>query len=440
MGTWNQDIAINTLWYNSTSGENPTQASGGSVPANPVNGAVAVNTGDGKMWVRVIGGGLGSGTNLWEEVAGGGGGGGDITGVTLAGDSGTAEDLTANVNLTIAGGINVTTAASGTTLTIDASTNAATVTVVDSTDATSFIAMFDSAAGSLAVKTDASLTYNASNGTLFINGILSMTSARDVGVDSTYGLFKYDTDGGGDTHDVLAFASGQDVAAPEVGTAESSFWIMSSESISGGGSYLFFEPVVSYSGVTNNAWIGYHNRLAGIRSYYVRIGDGTESYPSFSFVLDATTGFRRSVASPARFTAVTDGDDVASFDDSSGLVIHKINSGGGNVDLHIVSSTGAVIKNTSSKRFKNNIADLNFDSNILYQLRPVSFDWKDGHVYENRHDFGLIAEEVDELIPEMVGHDTDGQASAVNYAKLSVLLLEEVKKLRKEIDEIKEKI
>jgi len=72
MGTWNQDIAINTLWYNSTSGENPTQASGGSVPANPVNGAVAVNTGDGKMWVRVIGGGLGSGTNLWEEVAGGG--------------------------------------------------------------------------------------------------------------------------------------------------------------------------------------------------------------------------------------------------------------------------------------------------------------------------------------------------------------------------------
>ena len=56
-----------------------------------------------------------------SALAGGGGGGGsgDITGVTLAGDSGTAEDLTANVNLTIAGGSAVTTSATSTTLTIN---------------------------------------------------------------------------------------------------------------------------------------------------------------------------------------------------------------------------------------------------------------------------------------------------------------------------------
>ena len=49
---------------------------------------------------------------------GGGGGSGDITGVTLAGDSGTAEDLTANVNLTIAGGEGIDTSATSATLTI----------------------------------------------------------------------------------------------------------------------------------------------------------------------------------------------------------------------------------------------------------------------------------------------------------------------------------
>jgi hypothetical protein len=53
------------------------------------------------------------------QAGGGGGGSGDITGVTLAGDSGTAEDLTANVNLTIAGGNAVTTSATSTTLTIN---------------------------------------------------------------------------------------------------------------------------------------------------------------------------------------------------------------------------------------------------------------------------------------------------------------------------------
>ena len=61
----------------------------------------------------------GDGTFSWA-TNGGGGGSGDITGVTLAGDSGTAEDLTANVNLTIAGGTNVTTSGSGSTLTINA--------------------------------------------------------------------------------------------------------------------------------------------------------------------------------------------------------------------------------------------------------------------------------------------------------------------------------
>jgi len=70
MGTWAQDIAINTLWYNNTAGEDPTE---GTVPVGPSNGAVAVNTADGKMWIRVLTGGLGSGANLWEEVVSGSG-------------------------------------------------------------------------------------------------------------------------------------------------------------------------------------------------------------------------------------------------------------------------------------------------------------------------------------------------------------------------------
>ena len=52
------------------------------------------------------------------------------------------------------------------TITIDLATLASTVTVVDGTDATSFVAIFDSATGSLAAKTDGALLYDASNGTL----------------------------------------------------------------------------------------------------------------------------------------------------------------------------------------------------------------------------------------------------------------------------------
>jgi hypothetical protein len=89
--------------------------------------AVADTDTYGQIWVKnedpeelwfTTGGGddvqITSGTSLAS-----GGGSGDITGVTLAGDSGTAEDLTANVNLTIAGGNAVTTSATSTTVTIN---------------------------------------------------------------------------------------------------------------------------------------------------------------------------------------------------------------------------------------------------------------------------------------------------------------------------------
>ena len=68
------------------------------------------------------------------EFRGGGGGSGDITGVTLAGDSGTAEDLTANVNLTVAGGNGITTSGSSTTLTVALDAALTTVTSLLATD------------------------------------------------------------------------------------------------------------------------------------------------------------------------------------------------------------------------------------------------------------------------------------------------------------------
>ena len=67
----------------------------------------------------------------WEAA---GGGSGDITGVTLAGDSGTAEDLTANVNLTVAGGNGITTSGSSATMTVALDAALTTVTSLLATD------------------------------------------------------------------------------------------------------------------------------------------------------------------------------------------------------------------------------------------------------------------------------------------------------------------
>ena len=57
---------------------------------------------------------------------------------------------------------------------------------------------------------------------------------------------------------------------------------------------------------------------------------------------------------------------------------------------------------------------------LLGQLRPVSFDWKDSVNYTamngGKSDFGLIAQEVNNVIPTLVAHDDDGTITGVNYA------------------------
>jgi hypothetical protein len=96
-------------------------------------------------------------------------------------------------------------------ITVDAATLASTVTVVDSTDATSSVLIADSATGSLAVKTDAGLTYNASTGMLTATGFtgpLTGTASVAATGDSATAFFSTGTvehERGGLEADVSAY-------------------------------------------------------------------------------------------------------------------------------------------------------------------------------------------------------------------------------------------
>ena len=84
---------------------------------------------------------------------------------------------------------------------------------------------------------------------------------------------------------------------------------------------------------------------------------------------------------------------------------------------------------TSSRRFKEQIADMGDSSSKLFELRPVTF------VYKPRYDdgshlrqYGLIAEEVAKVYPDMVVYDKDGQPYTVKYQMLAPMLLNELQK------------
>jgi hypothetical protein len=92
----------------------------------------------------------------------------------------------------------------------------------------------------------------------------------------------------------------------------------------------------------------------------------------------------------------------------------------------LIDSNGQLGTISSSRRFKHNIQDMNTDSANIYQLHPVTFAYN-GDASEAKQ-YGLIAEEVDAIFPEIVAHDADGQPYTVQYHVLPVLLLNEVQK------------
>lgn len=103
-----------------------------------------------------------------------------------------------------------------------------------------------------------------------------------------------------------------------------------------------------------------------------------------------------------------------------------------------VLSTGQILRSTSSARYKKDIVDLEVNTANIYKLRPVSYT--STSVYDNNmRQFGLIAEEVAKVIPELAYYTEEknvvpGSTSdklipdAVQYSLLPVLLLKEVQK------------
>jgi len=92
-----------------------------------------------------------------------------------------------------------------------------------------------------------------------------------------------------------------------------------------------------------------------------------------------------------------------------------------------IDANGQLGTLTSSARFKEDVADMAGASRRLMQLRPVTFRYKapydDG---SHRLQYGLIAEEVAKVDPELVQFDGKGQAQTVRYHVINMMLLNEV--------------
>ncbi len=92
--------------------------------------------------------------------------------------------------------------------------------------------------------------------------------------------------------------------------------------------------------------------------------------------------------------------------------------------------------NPSSRRYKKNIVELETDPENVLGLETVRFEWKTS----GDEDIGLIAEDVQDLIPDLVRYDEERRPDGVKYEKLSLYLLEAMKWLKAENEALKQRV
>jgi hypothetical protein len=94
--------------------------------------------------------------------------------------------------------------------------------------------------------------------------------------------------------------------------------------------------------------------------------------------------------------------------------------------------SGTITEN-SSLRYKENVETIKYGLDKVLQMRGVTYDKKNTGVKE----IGVIAEEIYEVLPEVVLKNEEGEIDSVSYGRITAVLIEAIKDLKKEIEELK---
>ena len=118
---------------------------------------------------------------------------------------------------------------------------------------------------------------------------------------------------------------------------------------------------------------------------------------------------------------------------------HDGNLGIGTATPSAKLEVSGTITETSMRETKTNIENMNDMLPAVLQMQGVKFDWKEDS-YGGKDNFGFIAEDMQEILPEVVTCSNEGKAAGIQYSKLTAVLVEAIKEQQIQIDELKSKL
>lgn len=184
--------------------------------------------------------------------------------------------------------------------------------------------------------------------------------------------------------------------------------------------------------VTNGAFL--KTDASGILSFAsvdINTTNNTTSTGTFYVMLAESTD-----AGDGEITQLTYSDGKCSFQPSTGtLTATIVNSPSFTGTNATLSGTmqAATITETSSIALKENISPISNALDSVLQLAGKMYDRKDG---SSKNEIGMIAEEVNEVIPEVVAKDAQGNPESIHYSRLTAYLVEAIKDLKQQVDKL----
>ncbi|MGB8342282.1 MAG: tail fiber domain-containing protein [Chthoniobacterales bacterium] len=207
---------------------------------------------------------------------------------------------------------------------------------------------------------------------------------------------------------------------------------------------------------------GSFNNAVGRNALFNSIGDENNTMGDDA-MYNITTGSHNTAMGDDALDQCTDGDsNVAIGDEAGTAVVHgsniivigaNVNGGGpfqdfddtcyiGSIYSQPVSDSGSAQSVyvdqynvlgflPSSQRFKHDITPMDKASEVLYGLKPVTFKYNSDKA--GRTQYGVIAEEVAKVAPDLVFRDKDGTVETVRFEQISAMLLNEFLKEHKKV-------
>jgi Chaperone of endosialidase len=195
------------------------------------------------------------------------------------------------------------------------------------------------------------------------------------------------------------------------------------------------------AGALSNDQSGERNTAFGSAALYSNVSGGSNIAIGFQALLNSTGNSNTALGDAAGFSVINannvicigaDGQNVSNSCYIGNIAGQTVGMGGSTCYVDNDGKLGVFL---SARRFKTDIADMATASEAVLRLHPVTFHYKPELDKTGIPQFGLVAEEVAKVNPDLVTRDSGGKLQTVRYEAVNVMLLNEFLKQHRKVEE-----